>query len=628
MNNKAILALLIFMIVLGLSGNVFAEDKKENSVTLDTTVGYTGYSGSKNLVGVYGPFEDKIGIGASLSADLSKVKLELGGFWQGSKDQKYYIDGDISRILRIEGVYDRFPHRFIHDPLLADVPRTPIGGVTPSAVKFTDNASGKDYYYTRTETNVNTKLSLPFLPWVKFKLGYRELDKEGYKQTQILEFCTSSTCHINSYSREIKQKTKDLTLGAEVTVGPLAVSYTHLQRKFDENGDTLTHKYNIPSSYIPGSFKFTGTQEVALVPDAEMSIDTLKAKIDLPLRSNIYGSYSWGKRENEHNKKDVDFKTANIRLTSSPVDPLTMTGKYMKQDIDNNVSGAVSRDITQIGGDAAYRLWKGTTLRLGYEWENTDRDNYHEAESTGTRTLKASVQSKIVKGLDGSLRYKFKDTDNPAFHSTPEKTNDIFAGVIYTPISRLSFNTSYQYIKDKNDDSKHEDRTGTFIIGTWFAPIEKLNVSLSYTYRDNKITDTMQYGFGISAVDVPYVFKDYDAPYTEKANTYMIAMDVPVNKKLSLSADLSYTSTKASFDTGDFNNIYNPKTKLYDTGTDIGESTKVEVNYIDIGCGAEYQIAKNTMLSAKYTYRKYDDRINNDNDGREHLVFLTLGQKF
>ena len=79
---------------------------------------------------------------------------------------------------------------------------------------------------------------------------------------------------------------------------------------------------------------------------------------------------------------------------------------------DVHYESAESRDVTEFGIDGVYRLAKGTTLRLGYEYEEIDRDE-DELGDTETNTFDIAVNSRFSKELSGRVSYKYQDIDEP-----------------------------------------------------------------------------------------------------------------------------------------------------------------------------------------------------------------------
>jgi len=89
---------------------------------------------------------------------------------------------------------------------------------------------------------------------------------------------------------------------------------------------------------------------------------------------------------------------------------------YENQDFPNpeHFESAESRDVTQFGLNAVYRITAGTTLRLGYDYEDVDRD-LDELGDTTTNTFKVAVKSRLSKKLSARVSYQYQDIDDP-FH--------------------------------------------------------------------------------------------------------------------------------------------------------------------------------------------------------------------
>ena len=121
---------------------------------------------------------------------------------------------------------------------------------------------------------------------------------------------------------------------------------------------------------------------------------------------------------------------------------------YENQDFDNpeHFESAKSRKVTEFGIDGVYRLAKGTTLRLGYEYEDVERDE-EELGETETNTFKVALKSRLNKQFSGQISYQYQDIDDP-FHG--EDATGIAQGIgttdpLYPGLAWLE-TADYQYV--------------------------------------------------------------------------------------------------------------------------------------------------------------------------------------
>ena len=79
-------------------------------------------------------------------------------------------------------------------------------------------------------------------PNLTFHTGYREQRREGIEQSIGMSKCTA--CHITGGSRNVDEKTKDLSAGVTGKFGGLTVDYTFLDREFREQADVPMRWYD------------------------------------------------------------------------------------------------------------------------------------------------------------------------------------------------------------------------------------------------------------------------------------------------------------------------------------------------------------------------------------------------
>ncbi len=240
---------------------------------------------------------------------------------------------------------------------------------------------------------------------------------------------------------------------------------------------TKPDKYIIFSPRL-NSETYGTVEEVSKTPESRKNLDTLKLRIDLPYYTTLSSSYthseitnndSYGEERGEDDNIELEQDAFNLRLTTHLLNrKLTLTGKFRYVELDRDsvhatlekddafyfqpnypapvnyngndftfdmtktyydtatnqpiifdVEGDSTYDREQylIGFDAVYRMFKNKLkIRLGYEYENIDRDNYyvypHDTE-TERNTFKAGLDFKPFKNFSGRFKFSYSDIDNP-----------------------------------------------------------------------------------------------------------------------------------------------------------------------------------------------------------------------
>ena len=478
------------------------------------------------------------------------------------------------------------------DMIAAGTPVPSIGGTTLAdpaqpAVNTYDPAAAweqevsNDYLITRRELKSEVDLALPMLPNIVFHAGLRVETRDGMEQAIGLSKCTG--CHVSAKGKNIDERTEEFTLGATGKFGIVTVDYEYLTRDFDEQAAAPSRWYvNSGGLGTPGFVKggnlLYGTDnfEFAKTPDSKKDSHLLKARVDVTSTTSITASYVNADVESTKTDEAGIFELDDKTLTSEyngyngkvatafgPIH-LSFRGGYYEIDgpeysvtfdkrnqAPNNppttshtmsnteeYTSAESREVTEFGVDAVYRLARATTLRLGYEYEDVQRDEAELGE-TETHTLKAAIKSRFGNTLSGRISYEYQNITDPfvAHKATgiaqgqPGAITDPFgSGLVYLDTAQFANtngNSSWVYYwnsvypsrgfdatnqpedvhegklsttwspsanmaatfflrarYEENGDVHYEQTTFVPGVSFWYAPSDKVNLTMSYTFNN------------------------------------------------------------------------------------------------------------------------------------------------
>jgi len=333
----------------------------------------------------------------------------------------------------------------------------------------------QDFMIEHREWMNEVSLTIPQLPNVTLKAGYRIQEREGFEQSIGMSKCTS--CHITGSAKQIDEETKDFTAGLTGKFGILTVDYTYLDREFRENGADPTRRYDpalSPSpatTYAAGNATFDnrllydyedGLLRYDVTPDSDKESHVIKARFDLPRNLSVTGSYvnasveslkqDEGAVTNTFDGSVTPIFTLNDKLLETTYDAygvkaaakltdsvrLTLHGKVEELENDNptvslfpmgtaappNMGGSVpaqtdwtresvlNRDVLTAGADLAVRLARKSFLKFGYEFQAVDREDAHFGE-TKSHTFDVTYKTRPVKNLSLRASYEFETIDNP-----------------------------------------------------------------------------------------------------------------------------------------------------------------------------------------------------------------------
>lgn len=431
-----------------------------------------------------------------------------------------------------------------------------------------------NYIVTRREWEGKADLTVPELPNIVFHAGMRVETREGMEQAIGVTKCDN--CHITAHGKTIDERTEDLTLGATGKFGLLTVAYEYLTRKFTTSGATPERYYEDAQNgtaynmlYEAGDFPFART------PESDKDSHSLKARLDLSNDTSLTGSYV--KADIESTKQVTlaeyqyelqggdtlrsEFESVGAKLSTRLGKNLRLALRANAYEIDTSNRSlyypareipaadlawpgeatdtwhsAEGREVREVGFDAVYRLSKGTTLRLGYEYEEVERDE-DELGETKTHTVKAALKSRINRQFSGNISYMYQDIDEPmagahvgiaqgdssaiqdvsgdpnlwyyltgTFNndvatvptwywtnvypnrqlestSLPDQVHEAKVSGTWSPSSNLAATLFARVRYQENDDVDYEQTTIVPGLSLYYAPSNKVNLTLAYTFN-------------------------------------------------------------------------------------------------------------------------------------------------
>lgn len=605
-----LLALLSILVLAATSTLAIAEDDSAHvSGKVEVGVSGVDTKDNPARVNEYSKYRSKDGANLAPSLDLkySSKKLELGfeGSSMGPRDQKYDLELDYSRIFKLDVEYQVFEHWKDHDNL-GHIGSTMRGDIAGEQPRVTSDATvgqigvdtipeaneryyqelDNNYIITHREMENEAELTLPTLPNVTFHAGYRIEEREGLEQSRTSSKCNQ--CHIQANGKDIDEKTEDLTFGATGKFGLVTIDYEYLTRNFDADGDSPSYNYVSSGATHGGildkdALLYYGEEAAySQTPDSEKDSHSIKARVDIARGSSVTASYV---KADIESSKDADpsytlsksslksefesfflkgsTRIGGLRLSlrggTYEIDGPSYTANFpdliganidpaIRDTATGNVEyeSAESREVTELGIDGVYRLATATTLRLGYEYEEIDRD-LDELGDTETNTLKVAVNTRLNKKLSGRISYKYQDIDEPlagpktgilqsaeyqdpnypgmAYDNTsnylgdpgngpavyywnsaypnrmldtsmsPDEVHEVKLSTTWAPSANVAATFFARVRHEENDSVKYDQDTYIPGASIYYAPNDKLNLTMAYTFNKMETENQMCVGW-------------------------------------------------------------------------------------------------------------------------------------
>lgn len=443
-----------------------------------------------------------------------------------------------------------------------------------------------DYLVTRKELENEASLTIPALPNVTFHAGMRIETREGMEQAIGITKCDA--CHVTAVGKNIDEKTEEYTFGATGKFGLLTVDYEYMNREFNEDSVTPTRYYEDAQNGTAYNMLYEAADlPLNRTPDSEKDSHSLKARVDV---SDTSISASYVMADVESNKADtqgdyqlqqgddltVEFESYGVKVATKLGDKLrvSLRGSAQEFEVDDNsiyypgrekvadgglvpdanvlpfgttdaYHSAEVREETKLGLDVVYRLAKGATARLGYEYEDVDREE-DELGDTETHSVKAALKGRLSKDLSGRFSYEYQSIDEPFagalvgiaqgdpaatedplgsglwFYQTadfldptgktwywnsvypnrqlesgnqPEDVHEVKFASTWSASPKFAATVNARVRMEENSSVDYEQTTYVPGVNFWYAPNSNLNLSLAYTFSKQETENKMCVGW-------------------------------------------------------------------------------------------------------------------------------------
>ncbi len=529
----------------------------------------------------------------------------------GPRDQKIDVKADANRVIRLKFGHQVLEHWKDHETLeqlgatmagdtAGEQPRVTtdatvgkLAGAAGVADIEAANANyeqelSNDYIITRRETETEADLQLPGLPNIVFHAGVRIESREGMEQARTLSKCNQ--CHIQANPKEIDEETRDITFGATGKFGLVTLEYEFLRRDFTDKSNDPTYGY-VGSSATHGGVLdsdslnyLAGTETYSSTPDSEKDSHSLKARVDFTRDTSLTAAYVNAEVDSEV-VEDDSYSISDDTLTSefesfflkgaTRIGGLRLSVRGGSYEIDGpeytvtfpgviganldpalgydlttgekDYESAESRKVTEFGLDGVYRLAMGTTLRLGYEYEEIDRDEI-ELSTTETNTFKASLKTRLNRKLSGRVSYMYQSIDEPFTGAdvgiaqvtgttdaaypgmawfdrsdffndpgntatavyywnsvypnrelesslSPEDVHELKFSSTWAPSTQFAATLFARVRMEENDAVEYQQDTYVPGVTFYYAPNGKMNLTMAYTFNKQKTENRMCVGW-------------------------------------------------------------------------------------------------------------------------------------
>ncbi len=471
-----------------------------------------------------------------------------------------------------------------------------------------------------------------------FYATVRTIDREGIIQQR---FMASGIMNEVSQPRRVDWNTKEYQVGMNTHLNWLEADYSHMEKKFEDAGDKVLYDTSSGTA-LPHN----------LVPDLKSSSDTVKLHTSYSGRFVMAGTYSNGERENEDSGAKVKFTNTAGDLMYMPVTSVILSLRYRHFDQDATTPETVTatglgtftvlRDSISSKRDVVsavirYRTTDRLTLKGEYTGETTDRtntvatglpDTWRVPASTTKSTVKVGFNYRMLKQMIFRGDYSAVSVDNPAYATDPDKAHNARVAMIWSP--SLKFNTmlSYGMVRESRSDLANSTLTkGTLDGGDRDAKRDQALASATVMLT-RRSSLTASYAMYKNRVDQTVALQDTSGlfvlepavPYGDTSHVGSLALTVAPKDGMNVTGSASRSYSRGSFRLSGADGVTNV--------SGIGELSDLKVIDTVYAAGVEMQFTRYVSGDVRYQYRRYDDQIDDAQDGTMKLIMATMALKW
>ncbi len=428
-----------------------------------------------------------------------------------------------------------------------------------------------DYYYIDFVSNLmSLRLKAPDFPFHAF-LNHRHVERNGRIEQRFLLGYFDEFKKV-SESRDIEWKSNAVKLGANSHLGPVEIEYAYDETEFNPGPNNIL--YDIYPEFVGPPYRPEDTYPHNVIPETESSAHTIK----------MHSSYTGGivaaatlsnlsQKNNFSLTESTTWKGA-FDLSWIPDPVIGLFFKYRHRDVDMDtpdtvplhgypaiiypVRQGISYDKDVFSLSSRYRPMQRLSLYAGYEFSQLDRKDVTEwlllTPQTKIHSIELKAQGRPLDKVTVKAIYEYKNYDQPAYNTTPDKSNKLRLTTTYTPSPSLNIYLEYILFLSERDPLRYlngdppdlletggRDSRGDQILASLSTAISpKASLTFSWFYQRWDVEQDLVYGKWPMTGDPPF-FMDTGVPYTDKANSFSLSLHYMPRQDFTVAADLTHT---------------------------------------------------------------------------------------
>ena len=469
---------------------------------------------------------------------------------------------------------------------LEHFPYDPINNL-PGEIIYSDRNPADDYYKDFTSNLLTLRLKAPDFPFHAF-IKNRYVGREGRRQQRFALGYFNQEINMISESRDIDWQSNAVQLGANSHLGPVEIEYDFDKAEFDPGHSNILYE-DYPASSTGSFSRPEGTYTHNVIPETESSAHTLK----------VHSSYTGGivaaatlsnlTQKNNYSLAESTTWKGAFDLSWIPAPVIGVFFKYRHRDVDMDTPASVnlydysdrsnpilvsppspytvrqgiSYNTDVLSLSSRYKPLKSLSLLAGYEFSQIDRKDIAEWEmllsQTKVHTIDLVAHARPVDKVKVKARYEYKNYDQPVYNTTPDNSNKLQLTTTYMPLHSLNIYLEYLLYISERDPLRYfngdpavpqdiGDRDGRYdqilaSLTTTVSPV--LSLTFSWFYHRWDVNQDLAFSIPPEPSGNQLLIEP-GVPYTDKANSFSLALQWLPWEDITVAADVTYTMTKGT----------------------------------------------------------------------------------
>ena len=519
----------------------------------------------------------------------------------------------------------------------------------PPGLTYTDRALGEENYIDFVSNLMTLRLKASDFPAHAF-INHRYVGREGRVQERFLLGYFNELSLI-SESRDIDWESNALKLGANSHLGPIELEYAFDQSDFDPGPNNILYD-NYPAAV--NLDRPADTYPHSIVPETESSSHSIR--IHSSFTGSIVAAASVSNLDQKNNYSLAESSTwkGAFDLSWIPDPVIGLFFKYRHRDVDRD-----SPDVTTLSGQnssinysvregisydkdvftlsSRYKPLHRLSLFAGYEFSLLDRKDVDDWElltpQTKVHAIDLKAHARPFDNVKVKAIYEYKNYDQPAYNTIPDKSNKLRLTSNYTPSSTINLYLEYNlYVSEREPLRYHNNNPSVLLetgerdgrrdqvvasLATKISP--RASLTFSWFYQRWDVEQDLAYGKWLSegVGDLPYI--DTGVPYTDKSNSFSLALYWIPRDDLTLTADVNYTIAKGTTQYDDV---------VGDADYSLTSFSGLEATETRFSLDLTKKLPRNWEIGLKAYLNIYNDKTSDFLDGRVFTTTFAIKRYF